>query len=530
MAVSEGDQLIATQIAYADLDKAYYALRKGGNEVTLADAIVYAEKHGDSLSGFRNYIEEFTEDEKGNIISVVFKKEYEHVGEWKLIHPVNDNTEGGTGFCACILDTGYDRILACRGSESMDNMMHFKQDWYEADLKLLNSEQTKQETALRQYMIDNSDLLMEKPWVATGHSLGGALADHAAIVSVEEHIGNFSGAINFDGPGHSQEYIKKHLKALEQVSGKMIHKKASIVGNLLFDLPGVAQDHIKTSNESRFIDKYGNPISTIDGIAYHFLEHDTQYWVLDENGNTVAGDQSEVEWAIEKLSRIIERLPPIIGNMLPEIVLYTVEGVAWISDMMENDPTLVKAISVAVITFVLNNPAVIPLSIGVVAELVVVIAVVAIGLVVGEVIIETLEKIAEEIAQGICKIVSWLSDKATELFEAITNAVNGARQWFREKTNKGIAYVQNNPYFKADTTSLREYAARLDRVNNRLRNLDNNMRSLYWQVGLLDLWDILRANMITSKSYSLNQAKKYLYNTADRLENAENKAKSYVGG
>lgn len=131
---------------------------------------------------------------------------------------------------------------------------------------------------------------------------------------------------------------------------------------------------------------------------------------------------------------------------------------------------------------------------------------------------ETLKNIGEK-AAGVL----------VNLFESVKNFINGIKTKWREKTNKGIFYVQGNPYFKADTAKLREYAARLDRVNNRLKKLDGNMRGLYWQVGLLDLWDILCANLITCKSYSLNQAKNYLYNTADRLENAENKAKGYMG-
>lgn len=529
MAVSEYEQLIATQIAYADLDKAYNQLKKGKKEVTLAEAVIYAENHGDSLSGFRNYIKEFIRDENGKVIDVVFNPDCVHIGSWKLIQPVNDNTVDGTGFCACILDTGKDRILACRGSEAMDNMLHFKQDWYEADLKLLNSVQTKQEAALRQYMIDNANLLREKPWVATGHSLGGALADHAAIVSAENGIGNFSGAINFDGPGHSQEYIAYHSEAIKSASGKMVHKKASIVGYLLSDIPGAQQEHIKTSNESRFLDENGNPKErNEDGNI--FLEHDTQYWVLDENGNTMHGEQSFLEFAVEKLSRAIDRLPSFIGNLLPDVILIAVNGITWVSEMCENNPGLGNAMIIAAVGFLLTHPGIAILAIKAAAVLIVIVAAAIIIAIAGELILEALEQAANEISKQLCEFVSWLSGKAEELFEAIINVINNIRDWFREKTNKGVAYVQSNPYFRADTEKLREYAVRLDRVNNRLGNLDNNMRSLYFQVGFTDLWDILCANMITCKSYSLNQAKNYLYNTANRLENAENKAKSYMGG
>ncbi|MCM1059917.1 MAG: DUF2974 domain-containing protein [Eubacterium sp.] len=134
----------------------------------------------------------------------------------------------------------------------------------------------------------------------------------------------------------------------------------------------------------------------------------------------------------------------------------------------------------------------------------------------------------------IYKALTGVYEKAADIlvgmFESVKKVINNIKDLWYQKNNNGIAYVQRDPYFKADTDKLREYAARLERVNNRLRKLDSNMRGLYWQVGLLDLWDILIANMITSKSYAIDQAKKYLYNTAERLENAENKAKNYIGG
>lgn len=427
MAVKEGSLLAATQIAYADLDEAFYSLSKNGEGITLTDAIIYAKEHKNKLGGLSNYIEGYDEDDKGNIINVKFKQGYENIGNWKILEPVNDNIKGGTGLYACILDTGNARILACRGSEGAGNFIandisrrNLDQDWIEADFMLLNSVQTKQEEALRKYMTDNADLLSEKPWAATGHSLGGALADHAAVVSAEENIGNFTGAVNFDGPGHSQEYIKEHNRALKRVSGKMTHKKASIVGNLLFDLPGAKQEYIKTSNESRFADKYGSPVSTIEGIKALFLKHDTQYWVLDEDGNTAAGEQLTAEWGAEKLSRTIERLPSPVGNMIPAILLKTAHGVEWAADLLKVDPdssnTLAENMVINVVSFILNHPLVIaPIAIPVVADALVVIT----FMIIGELAVETAEKTAAKIAQGISKTVSWLSDKAAELFEAI---------------------------------------------------------------------------------------------------------------
>lgn len=399
----------------------------------MTQAVIYAKGHKNKLGGLSNYIEGYDEDDKGNVINVRFNRGYENIGGWKIFEPVNDNIKGGTGLYACILDTGNARILACRGSEGAGNFIvndisrrNLDQDWIEADFMLLNSVQTKQEEALRKYMTYNADLLSEKPWAATGHSLGGTLADHAAVVSAEENIANFSAAINFDGPGHSQEYIKEHNEALKRVSDKMTHKKASIVGNLLFDLPGAKQEFIKTSNESRFLDKDGSPISTIEGIKALFLKHDTQYWVLDKDGSTVSGKQLPAEWGTEKLSKTIERLPAPVGNMLPAVLLKAVHGVEWVADLLNGDPdsnTLAESMVINVVGFILNHPLVTaPIAIPIVADALVVIA----FMIIGESAVEITEKTAAEIAQGVSKTVSWLSDKTEELFEAIKSTIKNA--------------------------------------------------------------------------------------------------------
>jgi hypothetical protein len=145
--------------------------------------------------------------------------------------------------------------------------------------------------------------------------------------------------------------------------------------------------------------------------------------------------------------------------------------------------------------------------------------------------------VAGLLADAVIRIVqglTWLAGKAKEaivaLFNAIKNAITAFAQWFRNTFNTGVRYAANNPYFKLDTAKLRNYATRINNVNNRLRNLDSGLRGLYWQVGLLDIWDILMANVLTSGSPTLNQIRSYLNNAADRFETAENKARGYVGG
>lgn len=134
------------------------------------------------------------------------------------------------------------------------------------------------------------------------------------------------------------------------------------------------------------------------------------------------------------------------------------------------------------------------------------------------------------IYEGIKNVCGKAAEIFANIFKTAIKIIDNIKKKFRETFNKGIAYVKDNPYFSADTDKLRAYAERLNRVNIRLARLDGDVRGLYWQVGLLDIWDLICANVIISPSYSLNQARKYLNNTANRLENADRKAKTYLGG
>lgn len=133
-------------------------------------------------------------------------------------------------------------------------------------------------------------------------------------------------------------------------------------------------------------------------------------------------------------------------------------------------------------------------------------------------IVEKARDIAENIKQFI-----------TETFQMIKEAFQKLEEYLRGITPGG-RYVDDNPYFKADPEKLKNYATRLDRVNQRLVQLDKDLDSLYWQVGLVDLGEIASANLITSYSTNLLLAKSFLNKAAEKLEAAERKAKGYMGG
>ncbi len=83
------------------------------------------------------------------------------------------------------------------------------------------------------------------------------------------------------------------------------------------------------------------------------------------------------------------------------------------------------------------------------------------------------------------------------------------------------AYTTMHPYIRVNTATLRGYADRLSKVNQRISSLDRRMDSLYLKVGLRDLWNLLRADLMTGYSERIANCSKYLDETADDLDTVE---------
>lgn len=134
------------------------------------------------------------------------------------------------------------------------------------------------------------------------------------------------------------------------------------------------------------------------------------------------------------------------------------------------------------------------------------------------------------LAQGALELLGNVKDFVVDCLEALRDTVSAIGQWLNDTFNPGRRYSNANPSLQADTARLRSYAQRVAAVNRRLRQLDRDMNDLYWQVGFLDLWDILMANLITGGSPNLKLVESYLNYAADRLEQAERKVSQNLGG
>ena len=113
--------------------------------------------------------------------------------------------------------------------------------------------------------------------------------------------------------------------------------------------------------------------------------------------------------------------------------------------------------------------------------------------------------------------------------QSIKETLERVKQFIRSLTS-GHKYASVQPYFRVDPALLREYARRLSAVNSRIMSLDRDMNDLYWQVGLFDILDIIQTNILTGYSMRLRAAHEYLNTAAEKLEDADRLALSYLGG
>lgn len=510
MASQEKIDLSAAMIAYSGLDEAFRALAGPGKEVTLKEAMMYAENTGTVSPNF-------TPCYKGG---GEFAEGYEDMADWTIVAAENRNRPGESGFCGFIFETtDHERVVALRGSEAMADPVGTP-DWVN-DIDFLNTESTAQEKDLEMFLDENADILNEGNWRTTGHSLGGRLATHAAVYSAESHVLNRSKMINctnFDGPGHSTEYIESHANAIDATSSKITHYRASGVGDLLIDLPGISTVYVESK-------------------GFKLANHSPKNWIgiTDPDSDLIRREIEPWEEGIIHASGLIDRMPKPVGDAFSEylknvfiyaeyiktgsknfdikkVPQYIADGLSTIltadpRELLEQAEEVVKTLAVALGTVVL-----------VLTDIAV------------QYVEEAVLYLVEKASELICGAIDWLKDKVTDLRDAVMGFVDKVTGWFDRNRNEAAKYVKEHPYFKADPDSLYNYAARLNNVNRRLSRLDRDMRSLYRQVGFLDLWDILVANLLTAESYYLSRAQTYLMNTAERLKTAEDNAKNYLEG
>lgn len=240
----------------------------------------------------------------------------ENVMSWKIkdIH----NTKNENGFYACVIETAEDNaIVAFRGSEGFTKYRDLVYDWGKSDFGLLNNKETPQHTETEKYadkLVEEGVLDKYKSIAVTGHSLGGNLASHFAVVNAygenkKETFDKITQVVNFDGPGVSSQYLEYNEDAVKKAAPKIKHYKWSLIGSLLNTIPGSESEFLK-------IDENLYNKSLKDKIISVVARHHTKSIMFDENGNAIQGEQDKVSKKMSVISKIADKIPAVITDTI----------------------------------------------------------------------------------------------------------------------------------------------------------------------------------------------------------------------
>ena len=307
MSYTDAQMVLATQVAYLNCNANGNRTQNVGE---LVDAILQQYGTYDRKSG--QYV---VKDGVSNAAKAQFKtaqtiiemSEKTNTYSWKDWTIIDScNRQNGSGYYGCMIETGdREAIIACRGSESFDLSQKVK-DWGESDFGRLNNEQTRQQADATEYMnyLEKKYGTDYDSYSFTGHSLGGSLATHAAITAPKEMQDKTERVVSYDGPGFSDEYLKKHADQIDRVRDKLSHYQYSGIGSLLLQPKGIENRVIKAHD-----DKDAFPI-----FAPQLFRHSTKNIEFDENGNVMDGDRDILQSMWGPLTACLDLLPKWMTN------------------------------------------------------------------------------------------------------------------------------------------------------------------------------------------------------------------------
>jgi Protein of unknown function (DUF2974) len=495
----------ATDIAYVDLQKIIESLPSGGGPYTIEELYNLAQADGIDVD-----FSALTAD----------PATWEIIKNWKIVDYYDTNDE--TGFYGVAIDPGDGNlIVSFRGSENITELDNAVNDWVNADLGLMNSPLTIQQAEVEKFLqqIANSDYIHEYDNISfTGHSLGGNLASHGGIVSSLFGLdGKVQQIVSFDGPGFSDEYIDAHRHLIDMMSPKMTHYQWSIVGSLLNVPPGAEFKSLQVKENDSFVYHLGG-------------KHSASNLLFDENGNVIV---SKEDWWSKFIGRFSRGVDHHVNNQFANLIVGVtgnlIIAAVWLGDQMFDENGLTD-FGFAVIFSTIRIVSLIGFVPVLKFALIVVGIVVAFVLITVaiEIIHEVVDWLVDQIVNLVAAAFEFAKDLANQLKDLAVSIINGLKAWYKENFDAGYRYASANPVITVDTYKLRNYAQRLASINARLKSLDHRMDSLYWNVGLLDVLTLMRADLMTGKSRKISQIIHYLEETANLFEKAERNIKSNV--
>ncbi|MCM1552490.1 MAG: DUF2974 domain-containing protein, partial [Butyrivibrio sp.] len=252
---------------------------------------------------------------------------------WKVVSVKNEQED--SGLYALTIETGENEaIVAFRGSEHVD-MDQFIKDWGWADFAMIDAKATAQEELAYQYLTEVGNDFDYDNLTLTGHSLGGNLAHVATVYAYEqdrELYSRISQSVSFDGPGHPEEYIAKHKKAISAVQDKLMHYPWSFVGVIL----------------TSFCEGDNYQMVLSDKFTGLFLKHSTASLRFNEDGSLIRTEAKDwVASEIDALTNMIDELYDVqlYASALVDLVVNTLENYNELDKLLEQNKVSEDTIS-----------------------------------------------------------------------------------------------------------------------------------------------------------------------------------------
>lgn len=408
-------------------------------------------------------------------------------------------------------------------------------DGWSEDLAMLYSMNTQAQIDSKNYMNIVADMT-EGYIVGGGHSKGGGDFEYAYLFCDDDVRERIVKGYVYDSPGLSEEVLANteyYSEYLEITDGSFICPQDSIIGQVLHE---------------------GDNALFIYSVESGFNQHDPYTWEIDPKTNTfVLEDQTELsKFLNDALDNAVANLSQEEKEAFFAFVSYLLynnggEGIDGLGDLFAKDwknedgsfnwgklGEIWDVISDDWNSMTPEERAAFLKSLGTVIA-----AFAATGYeYVKEEIEKWFERKKEEIKQKIqdaWKAASdWLKDKKEAFKNFLSNVYNSVVTGLKKvvslikSCSRGGRYASANPQIIVDTYKLNQYAQRLQTVNSRVTKLDGRLDSLYSRVGLFDLWNLMKADLLVGYSWRLNRCTDYLSDVVTYFDKAERDIKSAI--
>lgn len=393
------------------------------------------------------------------------------------------------------------------------------------------------------YLIDASN--QGKDIIVTGHSKGGNEAQYTYMAARHEEI--IDKCISIDGQGFSEDAIEIFQNRFGDEYDDKLANMYSINGenDFVHDL-GIV---IIPEENTYFVPTSGDSFSSLHDLNNMLTDDEGEYTGLNwymEDGQILYGKQGEIGEFAKKISENMMELESedlngaaiavmsIIDPYSNDEILGSID-VSWTDyvDLIAHGvPAVIETLFTtsegwsAITTIVPELFGSLHENYGV-GGVVGGVVVAAFGIALATylvprvvVVFKVLDFVIDTVNQ-IIEVGERIAQFISDVKDAVVATVNRIAEKIQSYSS-GYKYATANPQIEVDTYKLCNYAQRLQAVNRRISNLDSRLDSLYWRVGLLDLWNLMQADILTGYSWRLSRCASYLSDTATDFVNAEN--------